>query len=71
MAYKVEQGIIVGNITNKNKNQNPIAKWLVSNFNKTLLTFIETLNPNYIHEVGAGEGWLSEIIRTKFPVRMR
>lgn len=71
MVYRTENGVIVGNITNKNKSQNPIAKLLVSNFNKTLLKFIETVNPNHIHEVGAGEGWLSEIIRAKFPVKMR
>lgn len=51
-----------GNYENKYTTQNPISKYLVSNFQSNLLSLVHKISPEKIHEVGCGEGYLSNLI---------
>ena len=58
----IENGIVIGNITNKQKVGNPISRFLVKNFNKTVSRLTEKVAPNTILEVGCGEGIVTNIL---------
>ena len=59
-----EQGIPVGNVYDKYATGNPIARWLVRNFTSNVLDLVRASGARDIHEVGCGEGHLTEIIAT-------
>ncbi len=56
------QDNIAGNYYNKYESQNPIAKWLTTNFKRNLLELIRQTGADDIHELGCGEGYLSAYI---------
>ena len=58
----IEDGVVVGNIYNKQTTRNPIAKWMVNNFDKCFLDLIEPIKPAKIIEVGCGEGRLTKLL---------
>lgn len=57
-----EAGIPVGNVYDKYGTRNPIARMLVSNFLDTVLDFVRRTGAREAHEVGCGEGNLSNLI---------
>ena len=57
-----EQGIPVGNVYDKYATGNPIARHLVRNFASNVLELVRASGARDIHEVGCGEGHLTEII---------
>lgn len=61
--------MISGNFEDKYNSKNPVSKIIVGNFistfNKKLLN--EIGDPERIAEVGAGEGYLTNIVAQKFP----
>ena len=57
-----EQGIPVGNVYDKYATGNPIARRLVRNFISNVLDLVRASGARDIHEVGCGEGYLTEII---------
>lgn len=60
--------MIYGNFEDKYNSRNPIAKILVGYFIKTFKKLLnEVGNPQKIIEVGAGEGYLTNIVAQKFP----
>ena len=59
-----EHGIPVGNVYDKYATGNPIARHLVRSFTSNVLELIRASGARDIHEVGCGEGHLTEIIAT-------
>lgn len=66
-----QNGIITGNIENKGDLSNPIAKFLVHQFDETLFDFLESTNPKSIHEVGCGEGRLIKKIHDHYDISLK
>lgn len=66
-----QNGIITGNIENKEELSNPIAKFFVNQFDKTLFEFIKSTNPKSIHEVGCGEGRLIKKIHDLYDISIK
>jgi len=57
-----ENGIVVGNVVNKQGLKNPISRLLVRNFNKTVVQLAGKVSPVSILEVGCGEGIVTKIL---------
>jgi 2-polyprenyl-3-methyl-5-hydroxy-6-metoxy-1,4-benzoquinol methylase len=57
-----ENGIVVGNVVNKQSLKNPISRLLVKNFNKTVVQLTGKVSPVSILEVGCGEGIVTKIL---------
>ena len=66
-----EQGIPVGNVYDKYATGNPIARRLVRNFTSNVLELVHASGARDIHEVGCGEGYLTEIIASLGVDRIR
>ena len=66
-----QDGIIIGNVTNKSNLQNPIASHMVKNFDHCLSAYIAQANPAEIHEIGCGEGRLAQLIYDRFDIAYR
>ncbi|MFC1512839.1 class I SAM-dependent methyltransferase [Thermodesulfobacteriota bacterium] len=67
----VENGLVVGNVYDKQTTQNPIAKWLVKNFDQCFLDLIAPLNPDNVLEVGCGEGRLTKLLLERTTASIR
>jgi 2-polyprenyl-3-methyl-5-hydroxy-6-metoxy-1,4-benzoquinol methylase len=65
---RTEDGIVIGNVTNKGSQTGWIARRLVGTFDQRLLTAVRQAHPSSIHEVGCGEGRLSRLLRSATPV---
>lgn len=63
----VEQGVIAGNVYDKYGTGNPLARFLMGRFQRSLLELVALTGAGDIHEVGCGEGHLS--IRLAAPGR--
>lgn len=59
----VEQGTIAGNYENKYATRNPIARRMVRGFLESVDELVASVKPASIHEVGCGEGVLTERLR--------
>ncbi|QJB55675.1 class I SAM-dependent methyltransferase [Pseudodesulfovibrio sp. zrk46] len=57
---RTENGVVVGNVTEKRTVPNPIARYLVQQFDARISGLIKQVAPKHILEVGCGEG---EIIK--------
>ena len=68
---RYQNGIVIGNIEDKSSLKNPISKLMVQGFDRTLFKLIERSDPKSIHEVGCGEGRITQKISKKFngPIR--
>ncbi len=66
-----QDGVIVGNIERKDELTNPISRWLVGGFDRTVLQLLEIAGPQSVHEVGCGEGRLTELIASTWQVPAR
>lgn len=55
----VEQGIVVGNVYDKYQSTNPVVKYLMRRFHRTLFDFVDETAVREVHEVGCGEGFLA------------
>ncbi len=58
----LENGIVVGNIEDKQNLKNPLARLLVHNFNRTISRMIRVVNPTTVLELGCGEGAVTRMI---------
>lgn len=54
-----ECGIPVGNYYDKYHSKNPVVRFLMKRFDRSLNSLIDLVNPSSIHEVGCGEGQLT------------
>ena len=59
--FKFEDGVVVGSGV-KYKTRNPIGRLLLSNFDKSIASFIREIGPSKVLEVGCGEGHITNII---------
>jgi 2-polyprenyl-3-methyl-5-hydroxy-6-metoxy-1,4-benzoquinol methylase len=55
----VEQGVIAGNVYDKYGTGNPLARFLMGRFQRSLSELVALTGAGDIHEVGCGEGLLS------------
>jgi len=51
---------IVGNVYNKYHSRNPLARWMMGRFLKSVSDLYQSQNPQSVLEVGCGEGYLSQ-----------
>ena len=65
-----EEGILIGNQLDKGNIANPISKCLVRGFDRKFFNALDSTKPKSIHEVGCGEGRLSESIATRYSVEV-
>jgi 2-polyprenyl-3-methyl-5-hydroxy-6-metoxy-1,4-benzoquinol methylase len=56
-----------GNYTDKYNYKNPIAKYLVSNFLKSLEELLKKVQFSSLYEPGCGEGYISKRLSTLYP----
>lgn len=68
---KTEDGIPVGNVYDKYATSNPIARALMRGFETNVMSLIEKSNATDIHEIGCGEGHLTQMIAALSPARLR
>ena len=59
---KIEHGVVVGTSGDKLTNTNPIARYLMRNFDHKLLELIRQQEAGSILEIGCGEGHVTEIL---------
>lgn len=59
---KIEDGVVVGTSGDKLTNTNPIARYLMRNFDHKLLELIRQQEASSILEIGCGEGHVTEIL---------
>lgn len=68
---KTQDGVVVGNVVDKDAVKSPLARKIVAQFNTTVLSLIERAAPQSIHEVGCGEGRLARKIAALCNVPIR
>lgn len=66
-APKTQDGIVIGNVEDKENLRNPVARRLVRGFDRALDELIAAGAPSSIHEVGCGEGRLTRRLAERFP----
>ena len=65
---RTEDGIVIGNVTDKGHLSGGIAGRLVARFDRNLLAAARAAHPAAIHEVGCGEGRVSRLLHATFAV---
>lgn len=56
-----DNGVVIGNITDKYGSQNPIVRYIMKGFHNAFDKLFSKVTPGTIHEVGCGEGyWVIE-----------
>lgn len=66
-----QDGVIIGNVEDKNNLKNPISRRLVNGFDTALFELIRGADPQSIHEVGCGEGRLLEKIHEIYDIPLK
>jgi len=69
-----EQGYLKrkdGAIFKKYQSTNPISLYLINGFKNSLLEFVQRADPQTIHEIGCGEGKLSELLAANTNAEIR
>jgi len=65
-----EGGLIVGNVYDKYSSRNPVVRYAVRRFAKSMSDLVDQAAPQTIHEVGCGEGyWVLRWREQGFSVR--
>jgi SAM-dependent methyltransferase len=70
-ARATQDDIVIGNLENKADLRNPLARWMVGNFDRRLLELLDACAPRSLHEVGCGEGRLTEKLAARYTVAVR
>ncbi len=64
----LEEGVVVGNIYDKRRARNPVARALLAGFDRELESLLDTAGPmTSVLEVGCGEGNVTERLAARFP----
>jgi SAM-dependent methyltransferase len=58
----VENGVVVGNTTEKYESGNPLSRFLVNNFCRAVGDLAANVAPQRIFEVGCGEGHITKVL---------
>lgn len=61
-----EEGVVIGNIENKEKPSNLIAKMLIGQFDLSLMKLLDCDEQSNLLELGCGEGRLARMIAAKY-----
>lgn len=61
-----ENGVVIGEVEDKNATKNPIARHLVKSYDHCFIEFLKEAAPQTVHEVGCGTGRLAQVIRQVF-----
>lgn len=59
---RIEDGLVVGTSGDKYTSKNPIARWMVGNFDRTVSELAAKAQPSTIFEVGCGEGHIVQLL---------
>jgi SAM-dependent methyltransferase len=59
---KIEDGVVVGTSGDKLTNTNPIARYLLNNFDNKLLELVRQQPADSILEIGCGEGHVTQLL---------
>lgn len=59
---RVEDGVVIGTAGDKYQSKNPVARWLVSEFDRAVSDLASEANPQTIYEVGCGEGHVTKLL---------
>ena len=68
VEHESQDGIVIGNVTDKSQLRNPVAARMVANFDKRLIENLSLAKPESVHEIGCGEGRLAQIIQENYGV---
>jgi 2-polyprenyl-3-methyl-5-hydroxy-6-metoxy-1,4-benzoquinol methylase len=63
----LEDGVIAGNYYDKYGTKNPIARYLMSGFLKSVSALVGSVTAETVHEVGCGEGNLTIFLSRRYP----
>lgn len=58
----VENGLVVGTASDKYESKNPLAQYLLRQFDNSIAELVNIAQPDTILEVGCGEGHVTEIL---------
>ncbi len=58
----IEEGIVAGNFYNKYETRNPISRYLMEGFYRSVAELVSATDATDIHEAGCGEGYLSVLL---------
>jgi len=59
---RVEDGIVVGTSGDKYNSRNPIYRFLVNQFERSIENLVTSVSPNSFLEIGCGEGHITRIL---------
>lgn len=59
---RIEDGLVVGTSGDKYTSKNPIARWMVGNFDRTVSELAARAQPSTVFEVGCGEGHIVRLL---------
>jgi SAM-dependent methyltransferase len=62
LKVRIEDGLVVGTSGNKYGSSNPISKYLIRCFDKSVLDLVGSVSPTEILEIGCGEGHVTELL---------
>lgn len=58
----IEDGLVVGTGSDKYESKNPLAQYLLRQFDQSIAELVQMAQPNTILEIGCGEGHVTEIL---------
>ena len=58
----IEEGLVVGTGSDKYETKNPLAQYLLRQFDKSIAELVNLARPDSIFEVGCGEGHVTDIL---------
>ena len=58
----IEEGLVVGTGSDKYESKNPLAQYLLRQFDSSIAELVNIAKPNKILEVGCGEGHVTDIL---------
>ena len=58
----IEDGLVVGTGSDKYDSKNPLAQYLLRQFDNSIAELVKIAKPNTILEVGCGEGHVTDIL---------
>ncbi|WP_185982854.1 class I SAM-dependent methyltransferase [Aureimonas mangrovi] len=59
---RIEDGLVIGTASDKYDSGNPLARWLVGQFDAAVSDFARQADPKTVLEVGCGEGHIVELL---------
>lgn len=67
----IEEGLVVGTGSDKYETKNPLAQYLLRQFDKSIAELVNLARPDTILEVGCGEGHVTDILLKNSTARIQ